>query len=142
MNWYFLLMLILLPIGLLLLLFGHRGKAAVLGQQGTPEIRQLALWQPYQELMLGFILTFAGLYFARRTFAGEVAWNLALAAAALIALLSTWGAYARFRASWCAVEFPQPGKQRVIRYQLSFCLGLASTLLALLAAFAWQLTEF
>jgi len=140
MNWYFLLMLVLFPVGLLLLLLGHRGKVNALGQQATPEIRQQALWKPYQELMLGFIFTFAGLYFARRTFSGEMAWNLALATAALIALFSTGGAYARFRASWSTSEFPAAGKQRIIRYQQLFCLGLASTLLALLAAFAWQLT--
>lgn len=140
MNWFLILTLILLPLGLLLLGIAQHGKTAVLNRtDSAPELRTMLLWKPWQELLLGFIFTFSGLYFARRIVSGAKAWELALATAALIALLSSWGAYGRFRSTWETVELPAASKLRLLHWQRCFCLGLALLLLGLLSTFAWQL---
>ncbi|NLF92627.1 MAG: hypothetical protein GX564_01970 [Oligosphaeraceae bacterium] len=142
MNWFLLLTLIMLPLGLLLLGLAQRGKAAALNRTApapAPNLRTLLLWKPWQELLLGFIFTFSGLYFARRVVSGAKAWELALATAALIALFSAWGAYSRFHSTWNTAELPAESKQRLLHWHRCFCLGLALLWLGLLSIFAWQL---
>ncbi len=141
MSCFFLLMLIFLPLGLLLLWLAQRKKGLILkNSDQRAEIRLCVLRKPWQELPLGLIFTFAGLYFVKRIVTGENAWILAISAAALIAVFSSWGAYHRCRIAWQTLALDPAMQLRLLRWQGCFCLAQALLLLGLLSAFAWRLS--
>lgn len=107
-------------------------------EEGNDNIREL-LYQPLQELLLGFVFTFAGFYFAHRIFGGHQALLLAFAIAAGIAIMTSLGTYSRFRHAAEALSLPQAQKQRLLRLQKISCLGIFCVLLGLLAGLAFLL---
>lgn len=134
--------------GILLMAFAQSGKAKavggwkVTGQPGlTAEVLKALRWQPLTELLLGFVFTFAGLFFARRVFGGEYAWHLCFAIAGVITALSSWGAYTRFRPVWREAEVEEELRAKVSRLHLRFCLGMWLVLITSLVQFflfVWQ----
>lgn len=104
-------------------------------QVSNGKVREL-LYQPLQELLLGFAFTFAGFYFASRIFGGKQALLLAFAIAAGIVAMTSWGSCSRFRQAAEALSLPQAQKQRLFRLQKISSLGIFCVLLGLLAGLA------
>ena len=102
-------------------------------EDGNDSIRELS-YQPFLELMLGFVFTFAGFFFAQRIFGGYQSLLLALAIAAGIAAMTSLGAYSRFRHSVEARV--QKQMSHLLRLQKISCLGIFCILLGLLAGLA------
>ena len=85
-------------------------------EEGSDSIREL-LYQPFQELLLGFVFTFAGFFFAQRIFGGRQSLLLALAIAAGIAVMATLGTYSRFRHEVQAQNLPPELITSLLRLQ-------------------------
>lgn len=104
-------------------------------EEDTSSVRELS-YQPFQELLLGFVFTFAGFFFAQRIFAGHQSLLLALAIAAGIAAMSALGTYSRFRHTADAQSLPPALLPSLLRLQQISCLGIFCLLLGLLAGLA------
>lgn len=136
-----LIMILLSGLGLLALASTFASRKRLLKEafeEGNDSIREL-LYQPLLELLLGFVFTFAGFYFAQRIFAGRQSLLLALAIAAGIAAMTSFGTYSRFRHDGNVLALPLPQTQRLLRLQKISCLGIFCVLLGLLAGLAFQL---
>lgn len=96
-------------------------------------------YQPFQELLLGFLFTFAGFYFAQRIFAGRQAIPLALGIAGTIIAMTSWGAYSRIRQLGQEISLPQTETRRFILLQRLSCVGNFCILLSLLSGLAYKL---
>ncbi|NMA21174.1 MAG: hypothetical protein GX927_11400 [Lentisphaerae bacterium] len=104
-------------------------------EEGNDNIREL-LYQPFQELLLGFVFTFAGFFFAQRIFGGRQSLLLALAIAAGIAVMATLGTYSRLRHAAQTQNLPPELIASLLRLQKISCLGNFCVLLGLLAGLA------
>ena len=105
-----------------LMVFADTAKRRLLPGHGdnAREIRR----QPWLELGLGVIFTLAGVYFASRIFAG--AWRGVVSALVgwLITVLTSWGAFTRFRPLVKAVFADETAGKPVLRLHRLFCIGL------------------
>jgi len=104
-------------------------------EEGSDSIRELS-YQPFQELLLGFVFTFAGFFFAQRIFGGRQSLLLALAIAGGIAIMTSIGTYSRFRHAAQAQNLPPELIPDLLRLQKISCLGNFCVLLGLLAGLA------
>lgn len=100
------------------------------------------LYQPFQELLLGLVFTFAALFFARRLVGGSQALNLAVCVAAFVAMMSSSGSMARFQAGLKKLALPEEQSSSLLAWQRFCCLGILFLLLGSLAVLCRKLGMF
>ena len=126
---------VLLPLpavvaGFGLMVFADRAKRRIMPGQ-SDKAREI-LRQPWLELGLGVIFTLSGLFFATRIFGGEWGQRLAFLIAGLITILTSWGAFTRFRPLLEPPGVDAPLRAALLRLHRFFCLGLWLTLAGML----------
>ncbi len=136
-----LIMSILLILGVLALggTFARRQRLMKKAFEEDKDSARELLYQPFQELLLGCVFTFAGFYFAQRIFGGQQSLLLAFAIAGAIAAMTSWGTYSRFRNAGKASALPPQQAHVLLRLQQVNCLGIFCVLLGLLAGLASML---
>ncbi len=126
---------VLLPLpavvaGFGLMVFADRAKRRIMPGPGD-KAREI-LRQPWLELGLGVIFTLTGLFFAMRIFGGEWGQRLAFIIAGLITLLTSWGAFTRFRPLLEPPGVDATLRAALLRLHRFFCFGLWLTLAGML----------
>ncbi|NMA42313.1 MAG: hypothetical protein GX946_02920 [Oligosphaeraceae bacterium] len=114
---------------------------ALLAQNENLPVKSM-LVQPFQELLLGLVFTFAALFFARRLVGGTQALNLAVCVAAVVAVMSASGSMARFQAGLKKLELGAEQSARLQLWQRFCSLGILLLLEGLLGIACWQLGLF
>jgi hypothetical protein len=136
-----LIMHILLSLGILAMAATFQRRGIMLKKvfaEDKDSLRKL-LWQPLQELLLAFIFTFAGFFFAKRIFGGHRSLLLAFAIAGAVAAMSSIGAYCRFRDAEEMRSLQMQTTSALLRLQRISCLGTFFLLVGLLVAMAYLL---
>lgn len=134
---------ILIGPGLLLLGISFAGQKRLLQGVLAEQKPGGLLFQPFQELLLGILFTFAGFYFAQRIFGGRQAQQFALGIAAVISIMTSLGAYGRLRQAGQNVPLQPAETARLLVLQRISCgavFGILTGLLGVLAVLlqAWR----
>ncbi|MFA6931368.1 MAG: hypothetical protein WCT05_13665, partial [Lentisphaeria bacterium] len=127
---FLLIIFILAGAGLLLLGITFVVLKRLVKENPAEQKTKFLLYQPFQELLLGFLFTFAGFYFAQRIFGGPQALPLALGIAGVISAMSSWGAYSRLRQLGQELSLPEPETRHFLLQQRLSCVGIFCVLLS------------